>query len=326
MANVIQSGSPAASKDAAGRSGVKSRRRRRGSRLVGLVFVSPWIIGLTLFYIGPMLATLVMSFTNYKFNGGTGTPTKFVGLDQWSRLLHDPAVSTGVVVTFKFALIFIPLSMVLPLSLAYLLTSKHLFGRSFFRAAFFLPAIVPGVSALAVWKGFLNGDDGWLNRMLGTIGIHGPDWINDKPWVLPSYGLIATWAVGNAILIFISALSGVPKDLFEAARLDGAGSLRIFRNVTLPMISPITFYNLILTLVALGQYFIVPFIMTDSTAGPDNAALFYTLNFYRETFRFYDAGYGSALAWAMFAFIMVLTGLLFWSQKFWVHYEYEVKK
>ena len=117
----------------------------------------------------------------------------------------------------------------------------------------------------------------------------------------------------------------MPRELVEAARLDGAGAWRIVRHVTLPMISPITFYNLVLTLVALGQYFLIPFILTDGTGGTNNSAMFYTMNFYRQTFKFFDAGYGSALAWAMFAVIMALTGLLFWSQKFWVHYEYEAK-
>ena len=273
-----------------------------------------------------MLATLGMSFTNYKFGQATaGGSTKFVGLDQWVRLIHDPNVAKSTWITFKFALIFVPISMLLPLGFAYLLTSKHLYARGFFRAGFFLPAIVPGVSGLFVWKGFLNGEDGWLNRFLSVFGIEGPDWLASTSTILPSFGLIATWGIGNAILIFISALNGVPKDLFEAARLDGAGAWRIFRNVTMPMISPITFYNLVLTLVALGQYFLVPFVLTDGTAGTDNSALFYTLNFYRETFKFYDAGYGSALAWAMFAVIMGLTGLLFYSQKFWVHYEFEEK-
>jgi multiple sugar transport system permease protein len=182
------------------------------------------------------------------------------------------------------------------------------------------------VSALFVWRGFLNGDDGWLNRMLEWVGITGPNWLGDKSWIMPSYALIATWGIGNAILIFISTLNGVPRHLYEAAKLDGAGAWRLFRHVTLPLISPITFYNLILTLVALSQYFVVPFVLTNGTGDPDGAAMFYAMYFYRQTFRFYDAGYGSALAWLMFVVIMALTGLLFWSQRFWVHYEYEVKR
>jgi multiple sugar transport system permease protein len=291
-----------------------------------LVFVVPWLVGLAVFYVGPMLATLVMSFTNYKYAKPAGTHTDFIGLDNWSRLLHDPQVAIGAKVTLRFAMIFVPLSVLLPLGFAYLLTSRHLWGRGFFRAMFFLPAIVPGVSALFVWRGFLNGQDGWLNRILGVAHIPGVDWINNASWVIPSYGIIASWGVGNAVLIFISALNGVPRDLYEAARLDGANSWRLFRTVTLPMISPITFYNLVITLVALGQYFIVPFVLTNGQGTPNNAALFYTMNFYRESFVFFDAGYGSALAWLMFMVIMACTGLLFWSQRFWVHYQYEGQK
>jgi ABC-type sugar transport system permease subunit len=322
--DILQSGSPVRPSGLAGPA--RATRKTSGYRRSGLPFVLPWLIGLAVFYVGPMLATLAMSFTNYKYVKPAGTTTDYVGLDNWSRLFIDPNVKTGAMVTLKFAAIFIPLSVVLPLAFAYLLTSKHLWGRGFFRAMFFLPAIVPAVSGLLVWRGYLNAQDGWLNRILSIVHITGPDWLANPSWILPSYGLIATWGVGNAVLIFISALNGVPRDLYEAARLDGAGSWWMFRTVTLPMISPITFYNLVITLVALGQYFVVPFVMTNGTGEPNRSALFYTMNFYRESFTFYDGGYGSALAWLMFAVIMTLTGLLFWSQRFWVHYEFQDNK
>lgn len=320
---ILQSGGPVGRSRPAGpaRAKLKSGRNRSG-----LLFVLPWLIGLLLFYVGPMLATLAMSFTNYKYTNRLGSKVDFVGLDNWSRVFKDPNVAISSRVTLKFAAIFVPLSMLLPLAVAYLLTSKHLWGRGFFRAAFFLPAIVPAVSGLFIWRGYLNAEDGWLNRILDVLHVNGPEWSSDPTWVLPSYGLIATWGIGNAVLIFISALNGVPKDLYEAARLDGAGSWRLFRTVTLPMISPITFYNLVITLVALGQYFIVPFVLTNGTGEPDQAALFYTMNFYKESFVAYDAGYGSALAWLMFIVIVGITGLLFWSQRFWVHYEYQEQK
>ncbi|MEO6714731.1 MAG: sugar ABC transporter permease, partial [Mycobacteriales bacterium] len=296
------------------------------SRPIGFLFVLPWILGLLLFYVGPMLATLWMSFTNYKYSNRLGTPVDYVGFKNWSRVFDDPLVAIGAKVTLRFAAFFIPLSMILPLAVAYLLTSKHLWGRGFFRAMFFLPAVVPAVSGLFIWSGYLNSQDGWLNRLLGVFKIPGPEWATNPTWVLPSYALIATWGVGNAVLIFISALNGVPKDLYEAGRLDGAGSWHLFRNVTWPMISPITFYNLVITLVALGQYFIVPFILTRGTGEPDNAASFYTVYFYKESFNNYDAGYGAALAWLMFIVIISITGLLFWSQRFWVHYEFQENK
>jgi ABC-type sugar transport system permease subunit len=325
MTNVLQSERPAGAAPPAGSPRGAGRHHAR-ERRHGLFFVSPWLLGLLLFYIGPMLATLAMSFTDYHYIDNTGKGTHFIGLANWSRLFNDSMITHSVIVTLKFALLFVPVSVFLPLALAYLLTARGLWARGFFRAAFFLPAIVPAVSALFVWRGFLNADDGWLNRALGAVGITGPDWIGDKSWVLPGYALIATWGIGNTILIFISALRGVPRELYEAATIDGARSWGLFRHVTLPLISPITFYNVVLTLVGLSQYFIVPFVLTNGTGDPDGSAMFYSLYFFRQTFVFYDAGYGSALAWLMFVVIMAVSGLLFWSQRFWVHYEYEVKR
>jgi ABC-type sugar transport system permease subunit len=323
MLDVLQSGTSAGATSSA----VASRGdRRKRERRNGLLFVSPWLLGLLLFYIGPMIATLVMSFTDYHYASDDGTGTRFVGLANWSRLFDDPTVGHSTIVTLKFGLLFVPVSVLLPLALAYLMTARGLWAQGFFRAAFFLPSIIPGVSALFVWQSFLNGTDGWLNRMLGALGLPGPDWLNDTTWVLPSFALIGIWGAGNAMLIFISALNGVPRELYEAATIDGAGPWYLFRHVTLPMISPMTFYNLVLTLVALGQYFIVPFVLTNGTGDPEESGLFYAMYFYQQTFKFYDAGYGSALAWLMFAAIMAATGLLFWSQRFWVHYEYEVKR
>jgi ABC-type sugar transport system permease subunit len=293
MTNVLQSERPAGAAPPAGSPRGAGRHHAR-ERRHGLFFVSPWLLGLLLFYIGPMLATLAMSFTDYHYIDNTGKGTHFIGLANWSRLFNDSMITHSVIVTLKFALLFVPVSVFLPLALAYLLTARGLWARGFFRAAFFLPAIVPAVSALFVWRGFLNADDGWLNRALGAVGITGPDWIGDK--------------------------------LYEAATIDGARSWGLFRHVTLPLISPITFYNVVLTLVGLSQYFIVPFVLTNGTGDPDGSAMFYSLYFFRQTFVFYDAGYGSALAWLMFVVIMAVSGLLFWSQRFWVHYEYEVKR
>ena len=155
--------------------------------------------------------------------------------------------------------------MLVPLAVAYLLTSRHLWGSSVFRVLFYLPAIVPFVASAFVWDGFFNDTTGWLNRMLRAIGLDPPDWINDKTWVIPALGLIALWGIGNAIIIYMASLRSVPVDLFEAARIDGANAWKTFRHVTWPMISPVTFYNLVIVLVALGQYFIVPFVLTDGT-------------------------------------------------------------
>ncbi len=194
--------------------------------------------------------------------------------------------------------------MFVPLALAYLLMSCHLWGSSLFRVLFYLPAIVPFVAATFVWQGFFNDSTGWLNRILGESASNGPDWINDADWILPSLGIIALWGIGNLIIIGMAALRSVPVDLFDAAWIDGAGTWNLFRHVTWPMISPVTFYNLVIVLVALGQYFIVPFVLTDGSGAPDGASLFYTMYFFRQTFQFFEGGYGSTLAWAMFVVII----------------------
>lgn len=301
----------------------RTRGLLRRERRVGLAFAAPWILGIFLLYLVPLGASLAFSFTNYQLVDQDDSGTRWVGLDNWTRLFDDPDVATSAWVTIRFAAIFIPISIALPLLFAYLLTAKHLWGRSIFRLLFFAPTIVPFVSGLFIWNGFLNAQDGWLNRLLGVVGIDGPDWLNDATWLTPSFGLIATWGVGNAMIIFIAALGGVPTDLYEAARIDGANSWQLFRHVTWPMISPITFYNLIIALVALGQYFLVPFALTNGTGDPDNAGLFYTMYFYRQTFTFFEAGYGATLAWAMFAVVLALTLFLFGTARYWVHYEFQ---
>jgi multiple sugar transport system permease protein len=311
------------------RAQARSSHRDRGKlprkeRWWGLLFVSPWLIGLTLFYVFPLVASLAMSFTNYRLVGGEGT--EFIGFRNWQRLFSDPEVRHSAWITFKFFLVFLPLSIFVPLFFAYVLTAKRLWGRNFFRLLFYLPVMIPFVAAAIVWRFYLNGNTGWLARFLGWFGIDSPDFLNDPQWVTPSLWLIALWGVGNAMIIYIASLNGVQRDLYEAATIDGAGSWQLFRHVTWPMISPITFYNLVIALVALGHYFVTPFVLTEGTGDPGGAAKFYTMYFYRQTFTFFEAGYGTALAWAMFIVIAALTYVLFWSAKFWVHYEYQERK
>jgi multiple sugar transport system permease protein len=311
-----------------GRPGRSRGRADRGDRRQGrkgLWFVAPWLIGLAAFYLIPIIASLAMSFTDYQLVDQDNDGTAFVGLDNWAQLFDDPEVGHSAWVTLKFAVIFLPTVLLVPLGAAYLLTAKHLWGKPIFRLLFYLPAIVPFVAATAVWRGYLNDTTGWLNRLLGTVGIDAPDWLSDETWVLPALVMISLWGIGNAIIIYMAALRSVPSDLYEAATIDGAGPWRLFRDVTWPLISPVTFYNLVIALVALGQYFLVPFVLTNGNGDPNNATLFYTMYFYRQTFVFHNGGYGSALAWAMLLVVLGATALLFWSARYWVHYEYEAK-
>jgi ABC-type sugar transport system permease subunit len=308
--------------------GLRERRRRRSrrerrQRRYGLLFVAPWLIGLSAFYLIPLVASLVLSFTDYQLVDQDGKPTEFVGFDNWTRLFEDPEVRHSAWVTIKFAVIFLPLSIFLPLAVAYLLTSRRLWGAGIFRTLFYLPAIVPFIAAAFVWQGFFNDTTGWMNRLLGVVGIDGPPWLESSGWAIPALAIIATWGIGNAIIIYMASLRSVPVELYEAARLDGAGAWSMFRHVTWPLISPVTFYNVVIALVALGQYFIVPYVLTDGNGDPNGATLFYTMYLYRQIFTFSQGGYGSAMAWAMFIVIMGTTVLLFRSARHWVHYQYE---
>lgn len=308
---------PDAGSSLRGDSGSLARRERRW----GLIFVAPWLIGLTAFYLIPLIASLVLSFTDYQLVGDRST--SFVGVDNWREMFNDDRVGHGLWITVKYCLFAIPAGVLVPLFFAYLLTATHLWGRSFFRVMFYLPTMVPFVAAVIVWRFYLNPQQGWLARLLGVVGVDSPDFLRDSFWIMPALTMISLWGVGNAMIIFIASLNGVPTQLYEAASIDGAGTWRLFRDVTWPMISPITFYNLIIVLVGIGQYFAVPFALTNPNGGVDNIALFYTMHFYNETFVNFRLGYGAALAWAMFIVVFALTAALFWSAKFWVHYEYE---
>lgn len=300
-----------------GERGTIARREMRW----GLFFVAPWLIGLVLFYMFPLVASFVLSFTDYQLVSSDGT--HWVGLDNWKRLFDDPRVSHGLWVTLKFSLFAIPAGLIFPLLFAYILTARHLWGRSFFRVLFYLPSMVPFIAGVIVWRFYLNPQSGWLSKLLGWFGVDSPDFLRSSFWIMPTLAFIGLWGVGNAMIIFIASLDGVPQQLYEAATIDGAGTWRLFRDVTWPMISPITFYNIIILFVGIGQYFVVPFALTDRNGGIDNIALFYTMHFYNESFVNFRMGYGSALAWAMFIVVFALTAILFWSAKYWVHYEYE---
>jgi multiple sugar transport system permease protein len=295
----------------------------RSERRWGLLFVSPWLVGLTALFALPLVASLVLSFTSYELIDQDNEGTRFVGLENWRRVFSDPETRHGAWITLRFAIVALPLMLIVPLALAYLLTAKSLRFKGLFRALFYLPTMVPFIAAVIVWRFFLNGTFGWFAKLFGLVGIDAPDFLNRPEYAMGALWMIGLWGIGNTIIINIAALNGVPKDLYEAATIDGAGPWRQFRDVTMPMISPIIFYNLVLGLVGIGQYFVVPFALSEGTGNPNGSLAFYSMQFYRQTFRFFRGGYGSALAWAMFIVVFSLTVLLFRSAKYWVHYEFE---
>ncbi len=307
---------PPSSAAAPARQGMTQQRRQR---LWGLLFVSPWIFGFLAFTLFPMAASLIMSFTDYRLNT-LDTPVSFVGIRNYANILTDPLVATSLTATLRFAVLALPLAIVLPVALAALMNSKWLIGKPVFRTLFYMPYMIPVVSAVAIWSGMLNSQSGWINRGLGLIGITGPDWLNDIGWIYPAMNIIGLWGVGNAMLLTLSAMQGVPTELYEAAEVDGAGPWSRFRNITLPMISPVIFYNLVLSVIGLLRYFEIPYILSQGTGRPGGATMFFNIHLYKTAFVFGDMGYGSALAWMLFAIAAIITIILFTTSRSWVYY------
>jgi multiple sugar transport system permease protein len=277
--------------------------------LWGLVFIGPWLIGLLLFTAGPMVASLAMSLTD--FNLVKPEATKFVGLDNYARLASDPTIWQSLVATFKFALLAIPLTMGASLGFAMLLNHPKLAFKGPLRALVYMPVMIPLVASTLVWIGFLNTETGWLNAILGSLGLPQPDWINSETWVYPALSLIGLWGIGNFMLINIAGLQSVPTELYEAARMDGAGAWTQFRRITIPLMSPVLLYNLVIILIGTFQYFTQAFVITNGRGDPNNATLFMNLVLYREGFVFNHMGYAAAIAWLLFVVVLVLTLLLF---------------
>jgi len=293
--------------------------RARGR--AGLWFVMPWIVGFLLWYAIPMVASLWFSFTD--FDLVSNDPTEFIWFDNWRRLVTDPAVRQSAWVTIKFGALALPVAVLFPMALAYLLVTRSLKARETFRALFFMPSIIPFVAAVLIFGGIMNGQIGWVNKMLSVVGINGPSWFTNEFWVYPSLVFIGLWGVGNAMIIFIASMNSVPSSLYDAARIDGASEWQMFRHVTFPVITPIIFYNLVIALIGIFNYFLVPFVLNNGSGDPNGSTLFYALYFFRQGFQFFDMGYAATLAWALFIVAVAITGLLFWSAKYWVHYEFE---
>jgi multiple sugar transport system permease protein len=285
----------------------------------GYLFISPWIVGFLLFTMLPMLAALVFSLTDFDLR--RPDEINFIGLRNYERLLADPTVLDSMLVTIRFILITVPLNLVFALALAVLLNSRRLVGRSLFRTLFYMPIQIPLVAATLIWLGVLNGSTGWVNGLLELVGVRGPDWIGDSSWVLAALALVGIWGVGNMMLIFIAGLQGVPSELYDAARVDGAGSWTTFRLITVPLITPIIFYNLLISLVTSFQVFIQPYVLKNGV--PDDSTNLFNVNLYREAFTFNQMGYASALGWVLFLVILSVTVLLFWSSRRWVYYAAE---
>jgi ABC-type sugar transport system permease subunit len=290
----------------------------------GYVFIAPWLIGFLLFVAIPMVATLGFSFTN--INLAQAEPLQFVGLKNYEALLKDRQVWASLGITLKFALIALPLAVVLPLLFALMLHSRHLRGVGVFRVLFFLPYVVPFVATVFIWQGMLNPSTGWINQALVAIGVENPPaWLEDPGWVYPGLGLIGVWGVGAGMIVYLAGLKGIPTDLYEAAKIDGAGAWASLRHITIPMLTPVIFYTVVLSVVEVMQYFLVPLVLQNGTGEPGGSTMFYNLYLYKNFFTFQNMSYGATLAWLLFAITMAITLVLFGTARRWVYYAGEAR-
>ncbi len=290
----------------------------------GYVFIAPWLIGFVAFTALPMIATLAFSFTN--INLAQAEPLRFVGLRNYEDLLKDQQVWKSLGITLKFAALALPVAVILPLVVALLLHSRHLVGSGFFRVLFFLPYVVPFVATVFIWGGMLNPETGWINGALRAVGVEKPPpWLEDPSWVYPGLALIGVWGIGAGMIVYLAGLKGIPSDLYEAARIDGAGAWASLRHITIPMLTPVIFYTIVLSVVEVMQYFLVPLVLQEGTGEPGGSTMFYNLYIYKNFFTFQDMSYGATLAWLLFAITLVITLVLFGTARRWVYYAGEAR-
>jgi len=283
--------------------------------LAGYAFISPWLIGFIVFMGGPIIASMILSFFSWKMI----TPPRFLGLTNYINMFSvDALFRTSIVVTAEYVFISVPLSLILALFLA-ILVNQNVRLSSFWRTAFYVPAVISGVAGAVIWRWMYHNELGMINALLSLVGIAGPRWLYDKHTALLSLIIMRLWNVGVPMVIFLAALQAMPKFLYEAAEIDGAGEVAKFFNITLPLLTPVIFFNLVMAIIGGIQTFAEPFVMT--SGGPQNATLFFGLYLYQNAFAFLKMGYASAMAWIMFITILVLTVLQFTIANRWVYYE-----
>jgi len=294
---------------------ITKRQRRRREALIAYAFIAPWIIGFLVFTGGPIIASFVLSFYKWKMIA----PPEFIGFDNYTKMFtNDELFQHSILVTFKYVLFYVPISQLLALVLALLLNQKiRLVG--FWRTIFYLPAVVSGVAGSVLWAWMYQPELGIVNNLLLLVGLKGENWLYNKQTVLGALVVKSLWNVGVPMVIYLAALQAMPQTLYEATEIDGAGERAKFWHITLPMLSPAIFFNMVIGMIGGIQTFAEPYVMTQG--GPDNATLFLGIHLYQNAFHFLNMGYASAMAWIMFLMILALTVFQFKLAGRWVYYE-----
>jgi multiple sugar transport system permease protein len=281
--------------------------------LFGWLFVGPAVLGFLLWVGGPMIYSAWLSLNDWDMI----RPARFVGLDNFVRMFNDPLFYKSLGVTLVYTVFHVPLTLILAFAVAMLLNSK-VRGIAFFRTLYYLPNIVPAVANAVLWVWIFNSEFGLVNMVLRSLGIPKVLWLQNPQTALPALILMSLWTMGGVMIIFLAGLNGIPEELYEAARIDGAGGWASFRFITIPMMTPIIFFNLILQIINSFQVFTAGFLIT--AGGPNYATTFYVLYLFDNAFTYFDMGYASALAWVLFFIILGLSLITFRSGNRWVQY------
>jgi multiple sugar transport system permease protein len=301
--------------------GYKARKYNKREAIAGYLFISPWILGFLVFTAGAMIYSLVISFSHYQLATNTARPA---GLSNYELLFEDPKVMMSLGNTLFYAVMAVPLQIAFALFLAILLNNVKV-GSGIFRTLYYLPKMTPAVASAAVFFLLLNGNQGAINKGLAAIGIEGPQWLLDPAWVKPSIVLMTLWGVSGTMVIFLAALKNVPRDLYEVAMIDGAGPLRRFWSITLPMISGPMFFNVLVLTIAALQTFDEAYLLfyRDQTGGAPDSSLFYAVYLFQQAFRQFNFGFAAAMAWLIFVIIMLISLIQVKVGNRFVYYESE---
>jgi multiple sugar transport system permease protein len=300
-----------------------SRSLARKEARWGYFFISPWLIGFIIFTLGPMLVSLCLSFTDYSLGSSGSIPIFNNGANYINLLTQDPKFWHSLSVTVIYAVIAVPLTLFFGFVVAYLLNLK-VPGLPVWRTVYYLPSVTPAVAGAILWGIIFNPTFGIMNWFLSLIGIKGPGWLSSQQWALPALVIMSLWGVGGGMVIYLAGLQGIPTSLYEAAEIDGANSLQKLTHITIPLMTPVIFYNLVIGIIGTFQFFTSVYVLT--RGGPADATLFYNLYLYNQAFRYMNMGYASALAWILFLIVLILTALVFRSSSMWVYYEGEVRR
>ena len=294
-------------------------REARREALIGYLCISPWLLGFVFFVAGPIIASFIISFMRWN----VVTPSQWIGLANYQKIFTDDAdFRQSLKVTVTYAAVTLPLGLVLGLAISLLLNMK-LKGMNLYRTLFYIPAVLPGVAVVLLWIWIFNPEFGLINYLLSLVGIQGPRWFFSPKWALPGLMLMSLWGVGGQAVIYLAGLQNIPPHLYEAAEVDGANRWYRFWHITIPLLTPTLFFQLVMNLIGSFQVFVQSYVAT--AGGPLKSTLFYMLYIYNTAFGSLRMGYGSALAWILAVIILAITIVVFRSSPYWVYYEAEQK-